>query len=134
MLLNAPDGDLATGVALLGVARSAAVADRFMASAALIADIQTARMALAAERLDEAITLSRSVLERQAASGAQLYRGVASVQLVEALLARGGEHDQTDARREAHRTAEALAALSDMGALLHAAPLARIRMLLDGND
>jgi adenylate cyclase len=134
VLLHAPDGDHPTGAALLDRARSAAVADRFMASAALVADIQTARIALAAERLDEAITLSRSVLERQEASGAQLYRGVASVQLVEALLARGGEHDQADARREAHRTAEALAALSDMGALLHAAPLARIRMLLDGND
>jgi hypothetical protein len=130
VVMNTADGDRAAGTALLAEARSAAAADQFLASAALVVDIQTARTALATGRLDEAITLSRSVLERQAASGAQLYRGMASVQLIEALLARGGEHDEA----EAHRTAEALAALSDMGAMLHAAALRRIRMLLDGND
>jgi adenylate cyclase len=101
VLLDAPDGDHATGVALLEVARSAALADRFMASAALVADIQTARTELASGNFDAAITLSRNVIERQVESGALLYRGVASAALIEALVSRGGKGDADEAAREA---------------------------------
>jgi hypothetical protein len=112
VLLDAPDGDHATGIALLGVARSAALADRFMASAVLVADIQTARTELRSGNADAAITLSRNVIERQVESGALLYRGVASAVLIEALVSRGGKEDADEAAREADALS-ALAAASD---------------------
>jgi class 3 adenylate cyclase len=112
VLLDAPDGDHATGIALLGVARSAALADRFMASAVLVADIQTARTELRSGNADAAITLSRNVIERQVESGALLYRGVASAVLIEALVSRGGKEDADEAARQADALS-ALAAASD---------------------
>jgi adenylate cyclase len=127
VLVNAPDGDRQAGAALLERARFAAADDRFVASAALVVDIQKARDELARGNADSAIILSRQTIERQSESGALLYRGASSEVLVEALTLRAGKNDPDGAAREV-ATLAALSAAS--GSALYEAPLQRIQALL----
>ncbi|MEV5361150.1 hypothetical protein AB0K45_12630, partial [Micrococcus luteus] len=98
LVLTRTPGVEQQGWELLGEARDAAALGRFVASATLVVDMQTAEGVLAAGDVDSAITSVRGIVERQSSTGAALYRAPATELLVRALLTRGTENDVASAR------------------------------------
>ena len=93
----------------------------------LIVDMQIAKAKAVTGDIDEAIELSRAVLNRQFEIGAMYYRGVTTTLLVETLLRRGSDADL----REAEAAVDRLAAVpTEPGFVLHDLSLLRLRALL----
>lgn len=115
------------GFALLAEVHDAATKRRFTRVALAIADPVLAKRRARNGDLDGAIVLSRKALERMFDVGGMLWRGPATVVLVETLLQRGADVDLQDAQAAIDRLA---AVPVDPGFVLHDIPLLRLRALL----
>jgi adenylate cyclase len=119
------------GFELLARARQTAVRERFTWTALSIIDTQVAEEMARVGNLDEAIDLSRAVLNHQFDTGEMIWRGPTATVLGESLLRRGAEGD----REEAQEVTDRLAAVStDPGFALHVIPVQRLRALLARHD
>lgn len=128
VLLGGSEEDREAALGLLESARTAGGnVHHFMKSAEWVVDLRLAQHQVGRRDLDSAITLSRSVIERQDACGAGLYRGAAAEVLVEALLKRATPSDLDEAWRVCHELAELS---SGPGFVLYEYPLLRSRALL----
>jgi adenylate cyclase len=126
-LVNTPDGQRAEGHELLGQCREAAVNRLSNVMGVMVIDVHLAHQMLRLGDIDDAIDLSRSVIEDQITTGEVLYRGRATTILVESLLMRGCVGDEEEAQAAVDRLA---GASTDPGFVVFAIPLLRLRALL----
>lgn len=96
VLVSSDSADRLAGFELLDEARSAALSERFMLSAVTIIDLHIAAEKARKRQYDNAIELSRRIIDEQIATGAALYLGAATSVLVESLLGRGRSSDLVD--------------------------------------
>jgi adenylate cyclase len=115
------------GLAMLATAREAAVQERFTMPAVWLVDTRLAEEKARGGDLDEAIELSRAVIEEVFASGGTTYVGGPTIVLVEALLRRGADTDLQDAQAAIDRLT---AVPTEPGYITHDFWLLRLRALL----
>jgi adenylate cyclase len=115
------------GFDLLAQARQAAIQERFVKLAVPIVDIHLAQERARLADLDDAIGLSRAVVDELFNSGGSVWSALAASVLVESLLRRGGDKDVLDAQDAIDRLA---AVPTDPGFVLHEIWLVRLRALL----
>jgi adenylate cyclase len=115
------------GFELFELVRQVALQERLTICAVWSVDIAIAREKIRSGELDDAVELSRAVLNNEFRSGEMVYRGSAATVLVEALLARRAEGDLKEAQAAIDRLG---AVPTDPGFVLNELPLLRMRALL----
>lgn len=91
------------GLQLLAAARGAAARERFVMVVLPIVDIHLAVCKADAGDVDGAIELAQAAIDALLASGEMMWRGLATIVLVKALLRRGSEPDVQNARAAIER-------------------------------
>jgi adenylate cyclase len=128
MLMLLDDEEQRThGLELLAVVREAALAHRFTVSAVWFHDISLASEKARIGLVDEAIALADQAADAVLCSGENIWPGLATTALVEALLLRGSGDDLIRAEAAIDRLA---AVPTDPGFVLHELPLLRLRALM----
>ncbi len=126
-LLHCSDPDWQEGVRLLEQVRDEVYANRYSFTALPLVDCEIARAETHLGRLDDAIGRSRAIVDDLFDSGGSFFTALASSTLVEALLARRGETDLTQAQAVIDR----LAALpTEPGFVVNEITVLRLRALL----
>ena len=126
-LVHRDGPDAEAGYELLAKVRAMALAHQLSLNLANVIDLHTARRMAQQGDLDGAIELARAALDNLVASGELVWRGWATMILVESLLRRGAEGDIA----EAHAVIDALAAVpTDPGYVMQELVLLRMRALL----
>jgi adenylate cyclase len=104
-----------------------ALNERYSLTIVPIVDIAIARERARTGDVDDAIELSRAVINEFLASGEMRWYGPATTTLVESLLHRGTDADHQEAQAAIGRLA---AIPTDPGFVMHELPLMRLRSLL----
>ena len=115
------------GFDLLAKLRDMALKERYSLTAVPIFDIETAREEARTGDVDDAIELSRAVIDDMLASGEMQWHGPPTTTLVESLLHRGTDADLGEAQAAIDRLA---AIPTDSGFATYELPLLRLRALL----
>jgi class 3 adenylate cyclase len=131
-LLGGDAENRAAGIECLTRARATLVAEQLIVTLRRVSDIVFAREHARSGRIDDAIALATTVLAEQFECGEMIFRGPATVVLVEALLSRGSlsgisEHDISEAESAVDRLA---AVPTEAGFVLYELPVLRLRALL----
>ncbi len=121
------DSERERGLTLLGRARELAVQQRFTMTAALVAEIETAKEKARLGDLDDAIEQLRTIVDHMFQSHLMTWLSYGTRVFVELLLQRGDKHDFDEAENMINRLTTAT---SDSEIVLFGLTLVRLRALL----
>jgi adenylate cyclase len=127
LLVQQDGGDRGHGFDLLAAVRRAALQQRFTVSAMWFEDTLIAKEKCRSGDIDDAIELSRSVVDGLLEAGNMIWSGLATSTLVDLLLQRAAQGDHDEAQAAIDRLATVP---TEPDFILHALPLLRLRALL----